>query len=129
MNRDIGNLAGPVLALVLLAIVVWQTLGSLREAGAWVRSGHRPGAAIEDPLVALDRVIGAPRPDLADSALRDPFGLTPVAVAVRPHAVVRHVVVPPPPPPAPVLTAIVWDADPRALVRWKGQNYTVRSGG
>jgi hypothetical protein len=28
-----------------------------------------------------------------------------------------------------VLTAIVFDADPRALVRWQGREYTVRPGG
>jgi hypothetical protein len=27
-----------------------------------------------------------------------------------------------------VLTAIVWDADPRAVVRWNGRDYTVHSG-
>jgi hypothetical protein len=28
-----------------------------------------------------------------------------------------------------VLTAIVYDADPRALVRWMGRDWTVRPGG
>jgi hypothetical protein len=29
----------------------------------------------------------------------------------------------------PLLTAIVWDNDPRALVRWNGREWTVREGG
>jgi hypothetical protein len=40
--------------------------------------------------------------------------------------------VPPPRPPAPalpILTAIVWDSDPRAVVHWKDREWTVREGG
>ena len=29
----------------------------------------------------------------------------------------------------PLLTAIVWDNDPRALVRWKEREWTIRDGG
>jgi hypothetical protein len=29
----------------------------------------------------------------------------------------------------PVLTAIVWDSDPRALIRWNEREWTVREGG
>ena len=35
----------------------------------------------------------------------------------------------PAPPAVPVLTAIVWDNDPRALVHWKDREWTVREGG
>jgi hypothetical protein len=34
-----------------------------------------------------------------------------------------------PAPAAPVVTAIVTDNDPRALVRWKGREWTIRPGG
>jgi len=34
-----------------------------------------------------------------------------------------------PPPALPILTAIVWDNDPRALVHWKDREWTVREGG
>jgi hypothetical protein len=40
----------------------------------------------------------------------------------------RPVVQVPAPVARPVLTAIVWDADPRALVRWQGREWTVRAG-
>jgi len=61
--------------------------------------------------------------------VRDPFAFGNVAVASVDHAVRVHVVKPPPPPPQPVLTAIIWDNDPRALIRLNGREYTIHSGG
>jgi hypothetical protein len=43
---------------------------------------------------------------------------------VRPVKVVANAA-----PPVPILTAIVWDNDPRALVHWKDRDWTVREGG
>jgi hypothetical protein len=41
----------------------------------------------------------------------------------------RAVVVTPVPEARPVLTAILTDNDPRALIRWKDREWTVREGG
>jgi hypothetical protein len=35
----------------------------------------------------------------------------------------------PTPPPQPVLTAILYDNDPRALIHWQDRDWTVRQGG
>lgn len=129
MNRNIGALLRPLVAIALFALLVWQTRGALEASGAW-SGGHKPPAiSAVDPFVGLDRTIaeaGTPPP----GSMRDPFGLgaspTPPASggAGKPRVAVR-----PAAPAQPVLTAIVWDADPRALVRWQGREYTVHSGG
>jgi len=111
---------------VLLALTIVLTAFALRDAGAWVRQGHAIAPAVEDPIVALDRDLGAVSGLPAAAGLRDPFGLAVPVTPERRHTVaVRHA---PPPPPSPVLTAIVWDADPRALIRWSGREWTVRAG-
>ncbi|MEK7330743.1 MAG: hypothetical protein AAB113_08060, partial [Candidatus Eisenbacteria bacterium] len=63
--------------------------------------------------------------DLASASLRDPFayGRAPVAASrarARPYV--------PPPPPRPVLTAILADNDPRALIHYDGRDYRVKTG-
>jgi hypothetical protein len=128
VNRDVGGLLRPLVALVLFALVAFQTFGALRASGAW--SGHGPkrfSSAPADPVSDVEVLLARAEPP-SPSPSRDPFqvGSTPAPVA---HAgpVVRKPVVPPPPA-QPVLTAIVWDADPRALVRWKGRDWTVRPG-
>jgi len=60
--------------------------------------------------------------------VRDPFTARPTVAArslVRPVKVVAKAA----PPEVPILTAIVWDNDPRALVHWKDRDWTVREGG
>lgn len=132
MNRDIGVFLRPLVALALLAFVAMETVGALRASGAWsggARGANRPIiAAPADPVAAVEVLIA--RTESATTAsFRDPFqvGATPAPVAL-PGIRVRKPVLPPPPA-LPVLTAIVWDADPRALVRWKGRDWTVRPGG
>ena len=129
MNRDIGWIAGPLAALALFAFIVWQTLGALSASGAWARGGRAPIIAPTAPFAFLDALVAAPRPPLG-ATMRDPFGVA-VAAPVSPApgaGTVRKPVVPAAPA-RPVLTAIVWDADPRAIVRWQGHDYSVRSGG
>lgn len=133
VNRDISSYFGPVVAVALFALVVLQTMGALRDAGVWTPRKAAATAAATDPLVALDGVVNDPRPgdgpDDAAGVPRDPFGLgRPVAV-VTGKTPAPHRPVTPPPPARPVLTAIVWDADPRALVRWNDREWTVRAGG
>ncbi len=129
MNRDIGWILVPLVALAVLAFVLWQTMNSLSVSGAWARGGRAPVAAPDDPFVLLDRVI-SPATSAASVAGRDPFttGAAPVASA-SPVNTGPKKPVPPPAPARPILTAIVWDGDPRALVRWQGREYSVRSGG
>ena len=134
MNRDIGTLLRPIVALALLALVVVQTSVALRATGAWSKagSGNAPGrnftSAPPDPVAAVEAILARPG-NAVPGLVRDPFqvgGAPAPVVQARP---VVHTPVTPPPPPRPVLTAIVWDADPRALVRWKGRDWIVRPGG
>lgn len=129
MNRDVGRLLAPAFALLVLALVLWQTLGALQAAGVW-RLGPPPASApAADPLASLDARIARALHSGFTGASRDPFGFGsatpqpagPVSAAPRRPA-------PPPAPAVPVLTAIIFDADPRAIVRWDGREYSVRAG-
>jgi len=120
-------LIAPLLAAAVLGLVIVQTMHAMERAGAW--ASRRPRATVvraEDPYVSLDHAIAAANGPAGTGLVRDPFafgGGAPVAVTpLRPKRVVV-----PGPPPRPVLTAIVWDNDPRALVRWNDRDYTVRT--
>ena len=129
MNRDISTFLGPLAAVLLFAFVVWQTVGALAATGVWHREGRSRVAAPADPFVSLDGLVVDPGARAARSAVRDPFvygGATAPTTAT--NRVARQPVKPVAPA-RPQLTAIVWDADPRALVRWKDHEYTVRAGG
>lgn len=128
MNRNIGWLLGPLSAIALFAFIVWQTLGALSASGAWVRPGKIPAVAADDPFVFLDALAAAPGA-APPASLRDPFGNAAAAAPTPGPAAGPRKPVVPPAPPKPVLTAIVWDADPRAIVRWQGQDYSVHNGG
>lgn len=128
MNRDLGRFLGPALALALFAYVLWQTVHALQAAGVWRFGPARAITPVADPLAALDGLIARAQGSTFDGAARDPFGYG--AAAPRPgddRPVVRRPVVPPPPE-VPVLTAIIFDNDPRAIVRWDGRDYTVHTG-
>jgi hypothetical protein len=128
MNRDIGRFAAPFLALALLALVVTQTLNALQESGVWRFGTRKVFVPPADPLADLDGQVARAQRASFSGATRDPFGYG--AVAPRPgegRPVVRRPVVPRPPA-VPVLTAIIFDEDPRALVRWEGRQYTIRPG-
>src|SRR5262249_4793878 len=63
------------------------------------------------------------RPELA--SMRNPFAVasaTPPAQHTKPH------IKPPAPPEPPLLTAIIWSDDPRAVIQWNGHSYSLRSG-
>ena len=76
----------------------------------------------------VNRALDQGDPRLALASVRDPFTVRPQAPARAPaRTVARHETLAPPPP-VPVLTAIVWDSDPRALVHWKDREWTVREG-
>lgn len=129
MNRDIGRFLSPAFAVLVFAFVLWQTLGALQAAGVW-RFGARPAAApAADPLASLDAHIARALHSEFAGAARDPFGYgaaaAPAAAGTTPAP---RRPAPPPAPAAPVLTAIIYDADPRALVRWDGREYSIRAG-
>jgi len=109
--------------------VVTQTLHTLQDSGVWRFGARKAFVPPADPLAELDGLVARAQESTFSGASRDPFGYG--LVAVRPggdRLVVRRPVVPRPPP-LPVLTAIVFDADPRAIVRWDGREYTVRPEG
>lgn len=128
MNRDVSAFIGPVVALVVLVLVVMTTWETLRVTGAFGTSKQAPVVQVVDPFTTLDAALGRPRAETR--VVRDPMTFASVATPTPDpgQVIVRRPVVPPPPA-RPLLTAIVFDSDPRALVRWKGQEWTVRPGG
>ena len=129
VNRDISGLLAPLVAIVLLAFVVTQTLGALKTTGVFVGTTPAVVVAPDDPFVSLDRRLGDPRVAADGLALRDPFAFGSTPAVARPPRPGPRIPVVVPPPAQPVLTAIVYDAEPRALVRWKGKEWTIRAGG
>lgn len=129
MNRDAGRLLAPLLAAALFAFVLWQTVHALQDSGVWRFGVRRTVAPAADPLADLDGVIARVQDAAPPAPGRNPFAYG--AAAPRPETLtpVVHKPAPPPVPEVPVLTAIVFDADPRAQIRWKGREYTVRNGG
>lgn len=128
MNRDISFLLGPLVGIAVLVLILTTTWDALRVTGAFGTARQAKAATIADPFTTLDAVLGRARPD--PGAIRDPMafgGAAPAAPSPGPQVVRRPAV--PPPPARPVLTAIVFDNDPRALVRWQGREWTVRPGG
>jgi hypothetical protein len=128
MKRVYATFVAPLLAAVLLAVMLVQTRGALRASGTWTRSGSEARTPVADPYAALDRLITEAGGAAPAALARDPFALGPVVSAAdpdRPKPPPRPAA-PPPAPPMPVLTAIVWDNDPRATIRWDGRDYSVR---
>ena len=128
MKLDTRTIVSPLLALVILFAIANFTREALTLSGAWRRARNVARQNAPDPFAPIDRMLAAAPPPRATS-LRDPFGTAAPALAVNARRDFRpHVKAPPPPPPAPVLTSIVFDADPRATVRWNGRDYSVRAG-
>ena len=130
MNVTSRQIMPVLLAVLLLVFVGIQTSDALKSAAPW--PGQRNAAARgprADPYARLESLIAASASASAPSTMRDPFSYGNVAVVVVPstHPVVRRPVIPPPPP-MPVVTAVVTDADPQAVIIYLGVNYTVRVG-
>lgn len=127
MSPRLASVFTALVALVLLAFVASETIAALHASGVWL--GHaRVAPRPADPLAEVEHILSRPATFPAAVALRDPFqfGAAPAPVAHAATVTRRRA---PPPPLQPVLTAIVWDADPRALVRWKDRDWTIRAGG
>jgi hypothetical protein len=124
---DLKRVLGPILAMGLLLLIAVQTSQALRNTGVWGAHSPRPKAARSDPYARLESELARFDPGIPTAGLRDPFryGSTPSPVRTTPTT--PRVVVPPPPP-KPVLTAIVMDEDPRALLQYLDRNYSVKTG-
>jgi hypothetical protein len=120
------RLVAPALALLLLLLMAQQTVGALHDSGTWARL-QSSAPPPPDPYSRLDRLLVVADSGTTLAALRDPFAYSRATVAVstirkptsRPTTDVTPVAVP-------VLTAIVWDNDPRASVHWNDRDYSVR---
>jgi len=122
--------SGPIAALVALLLISLETADAFHRAGS---SKATPVARVQldDPVADFERRLAARDPHAAGAPAivnpRDPFRFEPEHVAVQTPARARPQAAPPPPAPMPVLTAIIWDNDPRASIRWKGRDYTVKA--
>jgi hypothetical protein len=126
MKLEARTIVPPVAAAIILALIITQTREALTLSGAW-RRASAAAANAPSPFAHLEALLAAPGRARADLP-RDPFrsGATPQVAVAGP---VRRVATPKPvPPQQPVLTSIVFDADPRATVRWGGRDYSVRAG-
>ncbi len=114
---------GPVLALLILALISIQTNDALHRSGTWGGPRRKTSAPAPDPYARLEADLSAPGSALPQG-LRDPFsyGRTadPIVRPVRTYT--------PPPPAAPLLTAILTGDESRALVRYRDHDYSVRPG-
>jgi hypothetical protein len=132
MNRDPASWLSPLVAVLVMAAAIVQTLAALGVTGAFGWRVRVPTAVISPAYQAVERALDLHDPGFKLAGLRDPFmyGHAPDDNKGRvPPPAPRLKPLPPRPVELPVLTAIVWDADPRALVRWKGREWTVREGG
>ena len=124
MSTDLRTFLGPLIAVIILGVVGFQTQDALRKSGTWgPHKAAKPRPAV-DPYAALETSLASPDSIAPASSLRDPFNF-----ARAPQPVTRTVrVITPAPPPKPLLTAIVSGADPRALVRYQDHDYTIKAG-
>ena len=124
MKLSPAQLLPPVLGLLTLVLVLNVTTTALRQSGAWQRAQTR-GAPHVDPYSRLTLLLA--RGSSATPPVRDPFGGIAIATPTPAPGPERpRVPAAPVEKPRPLLTSIVWDADPRATVRWGGRDWSVR---
>lgn len=132
MKIDAKSLVAPAIAAFVLILVVQQTLSALKSSGAWREARQTPALRAPDPYATLDALLAQPLVEYPAERRRDPFGYAapPVAVVPRPSTGPRTtpaiVPAPPPQPVRPVLTSIIFDADPRATIRYNNRDFSVR---
>jgi len=129
VSRGPETWLSPLVALAVLAAITTQTVGALRVTGAFGWQADAVPVAVPQPYESVNRALDRRDPRLSLGALRDPFAARAASVAPARSKPARHGrTIVPVAPALPVLTAIVWDADPRALVHWKDRDWTVREG-
>ena len=131
MRRDPMGWLPVLVALVVLTVLGLRTLEALRVTGAFGTGGHRAPTVLAPAYRTLADRLEHRAPSGPAAPGRDPFMFgtktndnpvsAPAPAAVRPAR--------PTPPPQPVLTAILYDNDPRALIHWQDRDWTVREGG
>jgi hypothetical protein len=126
LKLDADTLVPPLAAAVILALILTQTREALNLSGAWQRASAAAARATS-PFAALEGRIAETPPELG-AIPRDPMRAHAEQVAQVVPRTRQTRPQPPPPPPKPVLTSIIFDADPRATVRWGGRDYSVRAG-
>lgn len=126
MTRDLASWVARLIAVAVMAGVGAQTMAALGVTGAFDSQAAIVMVPVPAAYQAVDRALDRRDAGLPFAGAHDPFEFhlaprpAPPLVAPRPRAVAQS---------DPVLTAIVWDNDPRALVRWKDREWTVREGG
>ena len=123
MSLDLRTLLRAAAAIAMLAVVAFQTLGAVNKYGAWSSKSaalQRP----DDPYLPFEGQLARPEPTIPFSVLRDPFAYASPPAAERRRLAESAMISA---PAAPVLTAIIWDNDPRASVQWDGRDYSVRT--
>jgi hypothetical protein len=123
MKTDIKLLLGPAIALAILAVILTQTVWAIRSSGAW-ETRHPRTASPVSPYARLDQMLERGPATANTPTTRNPFaygtGQRPSTEPARPRPVAVVV------PERPMLTSIVFDADPRATIRFGGREYSVR---
>jgi len=118
-----------LVALAVLIVAGMQTVNALRVTGAFGWQTETVPVAVPPAYESVNRALDRRDPRLALATVRDPFTARAPVVTRTPVRPAKLPERPAPPPEVPVLTAIVWDNDPRALVHWKDREWTVREGG
>lgn len=122
-----NQMAIRVIVGIALLVVATLTFTSFRETDRWRRPGHTTTRREDDPYAGLARLLAAPAQG-SPAGVRDPFRA--VSTPASPTKAPPKVVVPVEPQrELPVLTAIVSDAEPQAVIRYQGKNFTVGAGG
>jgi hypothetical protein len=126
VNLKPGAIIPAVVAIAILALTLQYTRSALQTSGAWRSPARSAVVDSGDSYSRIDQILA--RPSFQQDAVptRNPFAY---GQAPKPEVVAHATTVRRAPPPAPVLpqlTAILWDADPRALIRYDGRDYTVR---
>ncbi len=128
MNREPAAWVARIIALAVMVAVGAQTISALGVTGAFDSRQATVMVPVPVAYQAVDRALDRLEGGAPVARARDPFEFrvpardpAPPRVATAPSPVVRES--------DPILTAIVWDNDPRALVRWKDREWTVREGG
>ena len=126
MKLDARTLVPPLAAAIIMALILTQTRDALMLSGAWLRA-RTAAAATPSPFLPLEQLL-AKAPPPRSSLPRDPLRAAALPEVVAAHPAPRVTATKPAPPLQPVLTSIVFDADPRATVKWNGRDYSVRVG-
>lgn len=118
-----------LVALAVLAAASTQTVSALRVTGAFGWQTETVPVGVPPPYESVNRALDRHDPRLAIADVRDPFAARLAAARPLRRPARLPDSIKPTAPALPILTAIVWDSDPRALVHWKGRDWTVREGG